>query len=146
MICAGKTSLPCGTRIKVIKSDDADLLNVTGTVTHPFQGLMWPNTKYIIGIRIEEKHHGIFSGNIANLTSSDVFTPVFYDFDEENGVHYIEGEDLLVERLGKSTIYAIATKYGGIHDGILNKLVFPTQESCSNCINEIERDFSAILY
>lgn len=146
MICAGKTSLPCGTRIKIVKSDDADLLNITGTVTHPFQSLMWPNTKYVIGIRIDEKYHGIFSGDIANLTPSDVFTPIFQDFDEKSRVDYIEGEDLLIERLGKSTLYSVAAKYGGIYDNLLNRLVFPSQESCSKCMSEIERDFSAILY
>mgnify|MGYP000863681587 CR=1 FL=1 len=146
MISAGQTSLPCGTRIKVIKSDDVDLLNLTGVVTHPFQGLIWPNTKYVIGVRLDEKHQGIFSGNIVNLTQSDIFTPVFCDFDSEHYTYYIEGEDLLAERIGKSTLYAIGRQYGGIYDNKLNKLVFSIQESCLKCVDEIEKSFSAILY
>lgn len=138
---AGNTNLPCDTRVKVVYSDDVDLINVTGRVTHPFPSLMWPRTKYTVGLRIDEEFHGLFSGDIANLTISDTFTPFFGEFDLETGFYYIENEKLLAEIIGESTLYEVATKYGGIHNDALNRLIFLSEEPCFKCIDEIEERF-----
>ena len=71
MIKAGLTKHDCGTKIRITKSNDKDLIGVTGTLTHPFQGLMGSNTKYIAGLRLDQE--GIFSGDICNLTTADKF-------------------------------------------------------------------------
>lgn len=145
MISAGKTSLPCGTRIKIIKSDDSEILNLTGTVTHPFPGLMYPNTQYVIGIRLDEKYHGLFTRDILNLTPEDEFTPVFDDYNEKHGVYYLEGEHLLAERIGEGAYREIAQKWG-FFDAQLGKFVFPSQETCGKCLKDIENNYAAILY
>ncbi len=68
---AGTTDVNVGTIIKITESDDPDLIGLTGTITHPFGGLMCPDEEYILGIRLDKK--GVFIDNIANLQVGDKF-------------------------------------------------------------------------
>lgn len=68
---AGTTNYEVGTRIRITKSNDKELIGLTGEITHPFPGLMAPKTKYTVGLRLDQK--GIFSDDICNLMSCDKF-------------------------------------------------------------------------
>jgi len=68
---AGKTNINVNTRVKIIDSDDKDLIGKTGIITHPFMGLMAPGVKYQAGLRLDQS--GIYSGDICNLTKEDKF-------------------------------------------------------------------------
>ena len=48
---------------------------------------------------------------------------------------------MLAEIIGESTLYEVATKYGGIHNDALNRLIFLSEEPCFKCIDEIEERF-----
>lgn len=68
---AGLTNYNVGTKVKITESNDKDLIGITGELTHPFPGLMSPNTKYVAGLRLDRK--GIFSYDICNLMKDDKF-------------------------------------------------------------------------
>lgn len=68
---AGNTDIEVGTHIKIINSDESDLIGLTGIITHPFPGLMSPGIRYVAGIRFDQK--GLFIGDNANLTKQDKF-------------------------------------------------------------------------
>lgn len=74
---AGDTILEVGTKVKIIQSNDKDLIGATGKITHPFGGLMAPGVKYQAGLRLDTK--GIYSGDICNLTNADKFEVVKED-------------------------------------------------------------------
>lgn len=68
---AGATDIDVCTRVKITYSEDPDVIGLTGTMTHPFRGIMLPDVKYIAGIRVDQK--GRFTDNIVNLVESDKF-------------------------------------------------------------------------
>lgn len=68
---AGTTDIDVSTRIRVTESNDPDLVGVTGTITHPFGGLMQAGSSYAVGIYLDKK--GVFADDIANLLISDKF-------------------------------------------------------------------------
>jgi hypothetical protein len=68
---AGTTQHRVGTRIKItsIDSDDADdqvFVGQTGSLTHPFPGLMWPGIENNLGVHLD-------NGQSVNLTEQDKF-------------------------------------------------------------------------
>jgi len=73
---AGKTNLPVGTRIKIIKSDEKDIIGITGKITHPFGGLMAPHVKYVAGVYLDPEYEHLAVGGIINLTSDDKFEKI----------------------------------------------------------------------
>jgi hypothetical protein len=68
---AGTTDVNVGTRVRITDSNNPDLIDLTGTITHPFRGLMCPDGKYMLGIRLDKE--GVFVDNIANLLEGDKF-------------------------------------------------------------------------
>lgn len=70
---AGSTNTECGTKIKIISSDDPDIIGLTGEITHPFLGIMWPGVTYVAGVRLDEDNKGLFSNGIINLTAQDQY-------------------------------------------------------------------------
>lgn len=52
-ISAGKTDIPVNERVKVLSSDDTNVVGLVGYITHPFLDLMVPDVQYIAGIWIE---------------------------------------------------------------------------------------------
>lgn len=66
-----KTNIPCGTLVKIVKTDDKNLIGAIGRITHPFCGLMVDGVEYIAGLRLETKN--IYLNDICNLTSEDEF-------------------------------------------------------------------------
>lgn len=73
---AGKTKYEVGTRVRITSlrgaddHDDFDLVGKTGTLTHPFPGLMWPGVSYIAGVRLDD------GDEITNLCRGDMFEVV----------------------------------------------------------------------
>lgn len=67
------TDLTLDTRIKIISiadKEDKELEGLTGIITHPFPGLMWPGVKYVAGVYLDSKLTNM-SGNKINLTACD---------------------------------------------------------------------------
>lgn len=70
---AGSTKYDVGTRVRIMSlrgadEDDFDLIDKTGTLTHPFPGLMWPGVSYVAGVRLDDG-----SDEITNLCRGDKF-------------------------------------------------------------------------
>lgn len=72
---AGKTDFEVGTLVRVVKSDDPELIGVIGRITHPFCGLQMSGVYYIAGL-YDIVPSGIYSGDICVLTKSDIVEKV----------------------------------------------------------------------
>lgn len=70
----GTTNLEVGTRIRITDSTEKDLIGITGTLTHAFDGLKVPNTNYIGGLYVDTdvKNPSPY-GKICNLIKGDKF-------------------------------------------------------------------------
>jgi len=68
---ARTTDIDADTRVRITQSEDPDFIGLTGTITHPFEGIVLPDVKYIAGIRVDQK--GRFTDDIANLVEGDKF-------------------------------------------------------------------------
>ncbi len=54
--------------------DSLILVGLTGTITHPFPGLMWPGVDdYVIGVRLEFPENEVIDSGIVNLRKQDEF-------------------------------------------------------------------------
>lgn len=82
---AGKTVLRVGTKVKITKVEgdyieSQSLVGLTGSITHPFTGLMFERFKdqYICGIQLDTgTKYTAWSGNKVNLLEGDEFEIVY---------------------------------------------------------------------
>lgn len=101
---AGKTDLTINTRIKLISitgdEDDKALEGLTGKITHPFPGLMWPGVSYVAGLYLDSTLTNT-AGHRINLTACDKFEVCSEEFNRnmEKVLHPYEITDEEVQAL-----------------------------------------------
>lgn len=130
---AGTTDLNIGTRVRITESGDPDMIGLTGTTTHPFPGLMWPNEKYILGIRLDKK--GVSTDDIANLLEGDKFEIIDTGSNNEEDIprkwEYIA--DQLKKMKAPSKIIDAATEVDNLLTGLgFDPHTLPWLEDYSN--------------